>query len=90
MSEYQEIHGDIKYSVVLDDRGYQKGDIDFPCEEEERDYMRQFEEGELTSYGIIKSENCKCCNEWKEIDSLWGNHSANAQEALKEYLSNGY
>ena len=87
MSEYEEIHGDTKYSVVLDN-GYHMGDVDFPCEEEELDYMRQFETGELTSYGIITAEFCKCCEQWKEVDSLWSCHFESAQAALKDYLAN--
>jgi hypothetical protein len=88
MSEYQEIHGDTKYRVEFDEIGYQKGDIDFPCEEEELDYMREFEEGYLASYGIITSTFCKCCNQWQDVDSVWGMHYPSPYECLKDFLIN--
>lgn len=82
----EKIIGDIKYQVVYDD--LEDFDIDFESEQERQDYIALFAKGELTAYGVLKFRGCPCCNCWKDVDSLWGLHFANAEECLEYYVKN--
>lgn len=68
------------YSVFYDE--YENFDIDFESEEDKKDYLNKFETGELSSYIVVQSELCECCNHYNEIDSCGGFHASTAEEAI--------
>lgn len=74
-----------KYVAVYDPL-YDPLDQDFESEQDKLDHLKRFQREELAAYGVIKYEQCKCCECWKEIDSLWGIEAESGSEALEYYI----
>ena len=83
-SLFGKIEGDHKYEVFFD--YYVDFDMYFENEEEKQAYIERFNTGELSSYVIVKSKFCPCCNHFNEIGSTWGIHASSPEEALNDYL----
>lgn len=77
--------GEFRYEVFFDLHD-NLNEIDFEDEQDKNEYLRKFETGEVTSFGVVKSKVCECCCSWSEVDSLWGIHCETAEEALKIFL----
>jgi hypothetical protein len=74
------------YTIFYDDCPVEVGtSFDFGDQEANQEYLNRFVNEELFSFGVVKSTACKCCNGWKEEDSLWGIHAQDAHEALEYY-----
>lgn len=82
----------VKFEAVFDEVTYSeycfgKCDIDFENENAKKCYLKKFINEELFVFGVIKSEYCKCCNQWKETDSLWGIEAEDGDKAIEYYLN---
>jgi len=78
--------GEFTYRVYYDAEAYW-GLIDclYDTEEEREAHRIKHEREELHFYGIIKCEKCKCCDQLKDIDSLWGIEAEDPQHVLEVY-----
>lgn len=76
--------GEYRYEVFYD-VDYSINDIDFDAEYA-KEIEKRLDSGSLNSYGIVKSNVCKCCCMWSEIDSMWGILHETASDALDEFI----
>ncbi len=72
-----------KYEVVYDTDG--NIDLDFENEAQKREYESKWFRGDINAYGVIKYERCTCCEQWKQIESIWNIHAESASEAFQYY-----
>jgi hypothetical protein len=82
---YTKVEGNTRYDIVYDED--EDFDIDFENEADKQAYIAKFESGELSSYGVIESKLCPCCEQWKQTESLWSIHAETPAEALQIYLN---
>jgi hypothetical protein len=83
----KEINGfmyEVGYDVFFDVNNI---DIDFDSDEDKEAYRQRFIKDELISCWVVKNEKCRCCNEWRHVDSMGDIHAEDFEQALEYYLN---
>lgn len=81
--------------VPDDEHNARPGDFVAMGDEEDREYVAQFERGELAAFGVLLQRKCPNCGAYETVADLWGCDSyemgsagtyESADEIASEYL----
>lgn len=65
-------------------------DIEHDTEEQKREFIAKFNRGDLSSYQVIRSKQCECCESWVFDEGLYGIIAEGAEEAIEYFIEEGY